>query len=229
MKPNIKPKPKIGRDKFKEVLKKFPNIGKKEITLLSIPKQIIDISFERYETFSKISLRKKEEALLKISKKRNIKIEDLTKKPILFHTQIYRPEKGKISNGSAIPSSYYFFKSMIHFTKIKQKYQVIAVVNNKGNIIGYTTIKVNQLFMKRVNEMIVENSIKNKITLTESRDNFLRYFMYLLNNKETITKKRDNYKIDLYKFLESTGFEIHFTPEEGYRLDRNFNFVADKK
>ncbi|MDD4049750.1 MAG: hypothetical protein PHX47_01955 [Candidatus ainarchaeum sp.] len=203
--PNIFPKSRIGRNKFNSILKD-PTIKEKEIQLLSVPgKGTYDVSYKRHidhvgrDTikFEKILNEKVKESLKK-------KIRSLENKSQLLHTHIIkrRPKNTKTEFGMALPSR----SDIVSFMQDRQKsikYQIISVIDPKRRKpIGYTTIKINTL--KATSKQFIERI-----------DGFL--------TKRNVESAE--YKKYIFEMMESLGMEIYFTPEDGYALNKDFNYV----
>jgi len=204
--PKIFPKSKIGRNKYNKTLKNDPSVKRTEIQLLSIPgKGIHDVSSNRRKyrvgrdtlKFEKILNERVKESFRK-------KLRNLENRSQLLHTHITKrkSKSTKEEFGMALPSK----SDIISFMEDRRKtikYQIISVIDPKiRKPIGYTTIKINTLkatpkqFIERIDGFITKETIKNA-----------------------------EYKKHIFEMMESLGMEIYFTPEDGYSLNRNFNYV----
>jgi len=224
IKPKIIPKSRIGKNKFEKVLKEA---NKTESSFYKHPgEKIVNVTKDKNRTYKPVNFERYEKLFNEI----NTKKLKLKEKGTFFHTAVFNPEAKKIiSSGTAIPNLNTFIDSIFNYPKTKHGYEVIGVVNPKGKVLGYTTIKINPVFMKNIQKKIDEYMVKEKVSLREAKNQFTRIFTHMLFDKEKITKRRDNYKIDFYKLLEKYKFEVYFTPESGYTLDKQLNYVPVKK
>ena len=204
VKPKIFPKPRIGKNKFEEALKKDKDLSKKEIALLSLPKKIRDVSLKRERNAVDLDS-------IKITRLLNRQFINNFKKGLstenraqILHTHITNPLKKEF--GTALPSSF-DIKSLISTNRqIAHKYELISVIDGKtGKTIGYTTLKI-----KKINV-----SSKN-------------FDLFIKKNINPENLKNGVYKKKLFENLSKIGIEVYFTPETGYRLDKNFNYVIEK-
>lgn len=225
MKQNIKPKSKIGKDKFKREIKslnKNPEAEINKILFYKHPgeksKQILK---DRFDYFRVIDLKQFENIFSTVKSKK-----DLRDRSSLFYFQRFDSRKGNFT--SSLPKISSFIDFLFKYPTTKHRYEIIAVTNPKNKVIGYTTIKVNKAYMERITEIIDEMKKKGK-HLIEIRNKLNRIVKNKLSNKYKDAKNNLPPEIKFHKLLLSLGFEIYFTPETGYKLDNNFNFVPDKK
>jgi len=138
----------------------------------------------------------------------------------LFYFKLQDPKlKGKYNNGNAIPDLFSLIDSMFKYPKTRHGYDVMAVVSPEKKVLGYTTVKINHAFMKKILPEIENKTIKN-------RNDFTRKIVHLLSNMEGNIKNKETV-FNVLKVLEKIGFEVYFTPEKGYKLDKEYRFIKE--
>jgi hypothetical protein len=208
VKPKIFPKPKIGRDKFKAILDKTKYINEKEVAFLKISGKFFEnISFKR--TGYGVSIRNKYLTdILRFFfslKKQN--------KSQIIHTHIhFVKNKERLV---ALPSIGDISHIISQYPMTRHKYDIIAVRDNQGKIRGYTTLILDDAIIKKISKQFTKYSgYERRLLMVQN---------YIENSLHTIKAPAEELKI--YQKLKDYGINIFFTPEEGYRLDKNFNFV----
>ena len=230
IKPKEFPKPKIGKPKFTKEIKSIKKIPITKINKTAFYKhpgeKAINVSKDRLNSFKVIDNVKYTKMLESIYKKRKDKgkLKDIREKGSLFYFQEVNPRVF----GNAIPSMFSFMESIFKYPKTKHGYDVIAVVNAKKEVIGYTTVKINHTFMKNIQVKIREHMKNKNVSLLRARDDFTRIFSSMISKKEKSSRQKVNQTLNFYKLLEKYKFEVYFTPEKGYKLNKDFNFVKDK-
>ncbi|MCK9292535.1 hypothetical protein M0P25_00415 [archaeon] len=197
-KPIIFNKSKLGKIKFEKDLQKDPQLKKKELALMLLPgeKSAHNISTNRKRDSVQLAIALHSKLINKYYlKMKKINRNAKENKIQILHTHII-PESKK-DFAIALPSKSDILAIFKTNSLIAHKYEFIAVIDPKGKAIGYTTIKIN----KKLNV----SDIKKKLLM--------------------INKNKKDYKLELYNLLPELGLEVYFTPEDGYRLDNNFNYV----
>jgi hypothetical protein len=206
MKPNIKPKSKIGKNKFEKTLINDPLISKKEIALFSSPKKgILDVSLDRQKKSVNQNNLKIKSILNDFFLKQLINRKTKRNNSQFLHTHITIKNSKRELFGIALPSKTDIVSLIENYKNYKYKYEIISVINvNTGRPIGYTVLKINKIniSIEKFKELIEKQIISKKL-------------------------KGTSYKKYLYILLSKIGIEIYFTPETGYKLDKNFNFVKE--
>jgi hypothetical protein len=77
-----------------------------------------------------------------------------------------------------------FIESIFKYPKTKHGYDVIAIVNDRKQILGYTTVKINHTFMKNIQVKIKEHMLKENVSLLRARNYFIRIFSDIISKKE---------------------------------------------
>ncbi len=203
-KPKIIEYPKIGKEKLKDAFERTESFNRKEQAYLSlsIPKskkefdlKTIQVGNRRKRKTVAINL-ETINFLLKISKNKNNS---------LTHTHIIKKNIfGKLQKFSSLPS----IKDIETIFSLKSniKYKLIVSINSKGESLGYTVLKLENL--KRMNYTEFKNTLK-------------KFELQVLLSKQKLT--REKYIL----FLEKMGVKIYFTPMPGCKLDSNYNFIKN--
>jgi hypothetical protein len=223
MKPNIKPKSKIGKNKFKKEKKyivKNPDRNINSILFYKYPGEKSKLILgDRFDYFKVIDIRKFKEMFSDLKSKK-----DLRNRSSFFYFQKF--DSRKKSFGSCLPKISSFIDSLFKYPTTKHKYEVIAIINPKNKVIGYTTIKLNKKYMERITKKISDMREKGE-SLISIRNKLNRIVKDKLSTLNTSNRNKTNADLNLYSILLNLGFEIYFTPETGYKLDKNFNFVKE--
>ncbi len=232
--PRIIPKPKIGRDKYLseiDSLKKIDINNLRKITFYKHPgEKAINVSGDRLNSFSVINNKRYDVIFKNILEKRLSKkrTKDIRQKGSLFYFKLQDSSKNpKFNKGNAIPDLFLFIDGIFKYSKTKHGYEVIAIVNPEKKVLGYTTIKINHVFMKNITQEIQKSISENK-SLLETRKKITRFLVHKASTMEG-NKKNKKTVFNVLNILKKFGFEVYFTPENGYRLDKNFNFVPEAK
>lgn len=232
--PKIIPKPKIGKDKFKAEIKALENIqltNLRDVAYYKAPgEKSYNITGDRLSPFTVVNNKKFDLIFQDIGRKRALKgkTNDVKEKGSLFYFKLYNPSiKPKYNKGNAIPDLGLFIDSIFKYPRTKHGYEVIAVVNPEKKVLGYTTIKINHVFMKNMVTEINKAIFENK-SLLKKRIDMARYLVNKASTMEGNVKNKETV-FNVLKILEKLGFEIYFTPEKGYKLDKDFNYVLEGK
>ncbi len=224
--PKVKGLPKIGKPKFSTEIKSLENIDVNRLNKISFYKapgeKTVNITGDRLNSFTVIDSKKFDAIFKNINQKRtNAGKESLDKKKgTIFYFKLQDPKlKGRYNNGNAIPDLFSLIDSMFKYPKTRHGYDVMAVVSPEKKVLGYTTVKINHAFMKKILPEIENKSVKN-------RDNFTRKMVHLLSNMQGNIKNKETV-FNVLKVLDKIGFEVYFTPEKGYKLDKEYRFVRE--
>ena len=216
LKPKIFKQSTIGKNKWDFALRSTNHLGTREVALYSFPgKKPIDVSFGRDE--NKVTLaHKRVERIYKEGTRNLSKTQgkQRTSRAGILHTHIADGTKYV-----ALPSVDDILTTIDKYNRTRHGYELIGVVDQNKNRLGYTTLKINIPKIKQLREDLLMNEFndfvygsKNNVTLLDK--------ISLSIHGHTIKTK-----IDLYKLLPELGFEIYFTPMNGYKLDKAYNYV----
>jgi len=233
-KPRIIPKPKIGKDKFITEIKALENIqltNLRDVAFYKHPgEKSYNISGDRLNHFTVVNNKKFDLIFQDIGKKRALKgkTNDVREKGSLFYFKLYNPSiKPKNNKGNAIPDLGLFVDSIFKYPRTKHGYEVMAIINPEKKVLGYTTIRINPVFMKNMVTEINKSILENK-SLLQKRAEIGRYLVHKAASMEGNVKNRKTV-FNVLKILEKLGFEVYFTPERGYKLDKDYNYVLEGK
>jgi hypothetical protein len=232
IKPKIFNKSKIGKDKYIteiNLFKNIKNLDPEKTAFYKYPgEKTTLVPKEIFTEFKVIDSERYNKILTTISKKKVKKgsFKDNREKGSVLYFQSFDPEVKTF--GSAIPHMFSFIDAVFKYPKTKHGYNVTAVINPERKIIGYTTIKNNPVVMRNLQTLIKEETLKSNGSVLKARTNVIRHFSSLISEQST-SKTKINRTYNFYKLLEKLKFEVYFTPEKGYKLDKEFNFVLDKK
>lgn len=224
--PKVKALPRKGKSKFTKEIKSLENIDinrLREVAFYKAPgEKAISITGDRASSFTVVNSAKFDAIFKNINQKRQLK----RKKPLdkekgtIFYFKLQVPKlKGRYNNGNVVPDLGLLIDSMFKYPKTRHGYDVMAIVNPDKKVLGYTTIKINHAFMKRFLPELENKSVKN-------RNDFTRKMVHLLSNMEGNVKNKETV-FNVLKVLEKIGFEVYFTPEKGYKLDKEYRFVRE--
>jgi hypothetical protein len=220
-KPKIYKYPSIGRNKFESTLRNTPFLDTREVALYSYPgRKPINVSFGRNE--DKVSLDHKKIEIEYKTNSRNLsknKSRLRTSKGLILHTHILVRGDRHI----ALPSIEDILTAITKYNRTRHGYEIIGVIDENKNVLGYTTLKIDISKIKKLKEDLYINEFNDLIYgVKKNKPTLLDKISILVSGHPIKTK------VDLYKLLPELGFEIYFTPMPGYKLDNNFNYIKKK-